>query len=98
MTTIPLSNIKVSLPFKTGALPRIDPNRPEFTLVLGTVHIRGSISAKSARKIAAHQGGAVLQGRLVEQGGKLTLVDGGFSFFDARPVETTSPEAAGSPG
>jgi hypothetical protein len=38
------------------------------------------------RKPAQHTGGAVLQGRLIVEGGnRLTLAEAGFSWIDPRP-------------
>ena len=85
MKVIPVTSAKLSVVFKAGELPAIDPARSEFILQLGAQQIRASVNAKAARKLAAHQGGAVLQGRLVEQGGKLTLLECGFQFLEPKP-------------
>ena len=45
-------------------LPAIDPAAPAFVLVLGTLEIHGKVNPKVAR----HQGGAVLQAKLVAEG------------------------------
>jgi hypothetical protein len=89
MTTINASTAKLTLVFKPGQLPAIDPARPEFSIVLGTHRIAGQVNAKAARKLAVHQGGAVLQGRLVEERGELVLVEAGFQFIEPKPVETS---------
>ena len=59
-------------------LPAIDPAAPAFVLVLGTLEIHGKVNPKVAR----HQGGAVLQAKLVAEGGKLNLLDVGFTWID----------------
>jgi hypothetical protein len=91
MTTIPVTSCKLQLVFKPGALPVIDPAHPEFELVLGGHRIQGRVNAKAARKLAVHQGGAVLQGRLVEEGGQLVLVEAGFAWVE--PKSETEPSA-----
>jgi hypothetical protein len=35
--------------------------------------------------LAQHAGGAVLQGKLVAEGGKLSLLDAGFTWIDPKP-------------
>src|SRR5262249_41983509 len=72
MKRIPIQGAKLNIVFRAGELPAIDPNNPEFLLALGAVEIRGKVNAKAARKLAVHQGGAVLQGRLIVEAGKLT--------------------------
>jgi hypothetical protein len=91
MTTIRLQSLKVAIPFRAGELPKIDPNRPMFVLELGTYRIACAVNAKAARKLAVHQGGAVLQGRLVSEGAALKMLDAGFQFFDPKPAEVVSP-------
>jgi hypothetical protein len=39
------------------------------------------------RELAQHTGGAVLQGRLLVEGGKLVLAEAGFSWID--PIHQT---------
>jgi hypothetical protein len=75
-------------------LPAIDPARSEFVLQLGAQQIRGSVSAKAARKLAAHAGSAVLQGRLVDRGDKLVLLEAGFQFIDPKPQPQSATTAA----
>jgi hypothetical protein len=89
---IHITSAKVNIVFPEGKLPAIDPAAPEFVLELGGVAIRGKVNAKAARKLAAHLGGAVLQGRLVGDAGKLVLLDGGLTFLDPRPA--TPPAGA----
>jgi len=90
MKSIPVTSLKLTLPFKAGELPQIDPANPRFALMLGPLTIMVSVNAKAARKLAMHQGGAVLQGRLMCEGGKLVLAEAGFQMFDAKPAESTS--------
>jgi hypothetical protein len=78
-TSIPISNIKASIVFKAGSLPEVDPGNPTFALTLGEYSIGVSINPKAARKLATHAGGAVLQGRLIAENGRLRLVDAGFA-------------------
>ena len=77
-------------------MPAIDPARSEFILQLGAQQIRASVNAKAARTLAAHQGGAVLQGRLVEQGGRLVLLECGFQFIEPKPPQP-EPQAQQQP-
>jgi hypothetical protein len=86
MKRIDINAIKANIVFGQGQLPALDPNDPEFTLVLGSVEVRGKVNAKAARKLAQHQGGAVLQGRLLAEGGKLVLLDAGFTWIDPKPA------------
>jgi hypothetical protein len=51
--------------------------------------IRGQVNPKAARKLAQHRGGAVLQGKLVVEGGKLDLIDAGFTWIDPKPEAAT---------
>ena len=81
-------------------LPAIDPAAPAFVLVLGTLEIHGKVNPKAARKLAQHPGGAVLQGKLIANGGKLRLLEAGFTWIEpkaeagpAAPQQsTTGPE------
>src|SRR4051794_9603559 len=98
MKTIAIPATKLMIVFRQGELPAIDPARPEFALQLGAVAIRGTVNPKAARKQAAHQGGAVLQGRLTEQNGKLVLTDGGFTFIEPRPPEVAAGAEAKEDG
>jgi hypothetical protein len=95
MTRIPIQSAKLNVVFPEGKLPAIDPGAPEFVLELGGVAIRGRVNPKAARKLAAHPGGAVLQGRLVADGGKLTLADAGFTWIE--PKATAPPVSAAAP-
>ena len=87
MRVINLQSLKVAVPFKAGSLPRIDPADGAFLLDLGGVKIAGKVNGKAARKAASWEGGAVLQGKLIVEGGELVLVDAGFQFLEVRPVE-----------
>jgi hypothetical protein len=93
-TSIPISSVKASIVFRPGTLPRVDPSNRTFVLTLGEFLIDVTINAKAARKLATHSGGAVLQGRLVCENGRLRLLEGGFSWFDqpAAPAETHGGE------
>jgi hypothetical protein len=88
--------------FHQGRLPtkEIDPAHPEFTIQLetlvpnlGVIKIAGKVSAEAARKLAAHNGGAVLQGRLTVEAGKLALLDADFTFLDPKPAQPPSAPA-----
>ncbi len=68
-------------------MPQIDAADPSFQLELGGLKIQGKVNAKAARKLAVWQGSAVLQGKLIVEGGRLTLIDAGFSWVDPKPVE-----------
>lgn len=88
---IEITAIKANIVFREGALPRIDPGDPRFELDLGGVKIRGQVNAKAARKLAAHRGAAILQGRLVLEDGGLLLKDAGFTFHDPKPAAEPVP-------
>lgn len=92
MTSISIPSAKLTVVFKAGSLPAIDPADPRFILRLASVVITGQCNARAARKLAIHPGGAVLTGKLVEQaGGKLVLLDAGFQFLDQQPAATPAP-------
>jgi hypothetical protein len=108
MKRIDINAIKANIVFPEGKLPAIDPARPEFVLALGPVEITARVNPKAARRLAAHQGGAVLQGRLIVENGKLTLADAGFTWIDPKPAapptgqgppqpEPATPEEGGQP-
>jgi hypothetical protein len=97
MNRIPITSAKLNVVFPEGKLPAIDPAHPEFVLVLGTVEIHGKVNAKAARKLAAHPGGAVLQGKLVAEGSKLNLLDAGFTWIEPRPPAPTADPAFQQP-
>jgi hypothetical protein len=84
-----IASAKLTVVFPEGKLPAIDPADPAFVLVLGGHEIRGKVNAKAARKLAAHAGGAVLQGKLVVESGKLSLLNAGFSWIDPKADEAT---------
>jgi hypothetical protein len=87
VTRLDIASAKLNVVFPEGKLPAIDPADPAFVLVLGPVEIAGKLNPKAARKLAAHQGGAVLQGKLVAEGGRLTLADAGFSWIEPKAAE-----------
>jgi hypothetical protein len=91
MTRVDIASAKATIVFREGGLPTIDPNDPAFVLVLGGVEIAGKVNPKAARKLAGHNGGAVLQGKLVAQGAKLELLDAGFTWIDPK-AEAPAPE------
>jgi hypothetical protein len=80
---------KLSVVFPEGKLPAIDPADPAFVLVLGGLEIGAKINPKAARKLAQHKGGAVLQGKLIVEGGKLSLADAGFSWIEPKAEAAT---------
>jgi hypothetical protein len=92
---IDIGSAKLAVVFPEGKLPGIDPNEPNFTLALGGFEIRASVNPKAARKLAAHAGGAVLQGKLVSEGGKLALLDAGFSWIEPKPQAEAATEGGG---
>jgi hypothetical protein len=92
---IDIPSAKLNVVFPGGKLPAIDPNDPSFTLVLGGFEIQGKVNTKAARKLAAHAGGAVLQGRLIVEGGKLSLLDAGFSWIEPKPQAEAATEGGG---
>ncbi len=91
MNRLLIPSAKMTVVFSEGKLPRIDPNNPTFVLVLGGLEIHSKVNAKAARKLAVHPGGAVLQGKLVPEGGKLNLIDAGFTWVDPKPAAPTEP-------
>ena len=84
MKRVDVTSAKLSVIFSEGKLPAIDPDDPEFVLILGGLEIHGKVNPKAARKLAQHCGGAVLQGKLVAEGGKLDLLDAGFTWIDPK--------------
>jgi hypothetical protein len=82
---IDIPSAKLAVVFPAGKLPGIDPANPEFVLFLDGFQIHGKVNAKAARKLAAWAGGVVLQGRLVSEGGKLSLAEAGFQFIEPKP-------------
>ena len=93
MRRIAIGAMKVNIVFREDQLPALDPNDPSFLLVMGGVEIRGRVHAKAARKLAEHKGGAVLQSRLIVEGGtRLTLAEAGFSWIDPKPKAEATAE------
>jgi hypothetical protein len=92
---IDISSAKLAVVFPEGKLPGIDPNDPSFTLVLGAFEIQGKVNAKAARKLAAHAGGTVLQGKLLVDGGKLVLAEAGFSWIEPKAQADAATEGGG---
>ena len=84
MRRLDIASAKLSVVFPEGKLPAIDPADPAFVLVLGGVEIHGKVNPKAARKLAVHKGGAVLQGKLIVEAGKLSLADAGFSWIEPK--------------
>jgi hypothetical protein len=113
MRPIITSSIPVNIVFRQGRLPtkEIDPASGEFVLQLaamapavvkdlGVIKIAGQVSAEAAQKLAAHKGGAVLQGRITVEDGKLVLLDAGLTFLDPKPAQPppapSGPTGSGS--
>jgi hypothetical protein len=97
MTRIEITSAKLSIVFPEGKLPAIDPAHPSFVIALGEHTIQAGVNAKAARKLATHEGGAVLQGKLVAQGDKLVLIEAGFTWLEPRAVQTQATNQ-GPPG
>jgi hypothetical protein len=91
MRRVEITSAKLNVVFPEGKLPAIDPSDPAFVLVLGGVEIRGKVNPKAARKLAQHKGGAVLQGRLIVEAGKLTLADAGFNWIEPKTDQADKP-------
>jgi hypothetical protein len=93
---IDIKAAKLAVTFKQGELPSIDPARPVFALQLGSHQHRINVvvNARAARKLAVHQGGCVLQGRLVDDHGTLKLLDAGISLFEPKPAEQPQEQPA----
>jgi len=89
MTTIEATIAKCEFKFKDGGL-KIAPEDPRFLISIGGVYVSGKISAKSARKLAAHQGGCSLVGRLTWQDNQLQLLEAGV-VFHVKPAEAAAP-------
>ena len=94
MRRIAIGAMKVNIVFREDQLPTLDPDHPEFILVFGPFEVRTRINAKTARKLATHQGGAVLQGRLIVERGKLVLDQAGFNWTDPKPAIEPAAEGA----
>jgi hypothetical protein len=95
MKRIDIGSAKLAVVFPEGKLPAIDPNDPSFVLALGGFEIAGKINPKAARKLAAWAGVVVLQDRLLVEGGKLALLDAGFSWIEPRPKAEAEATAGG---
>jgi hypothetical protein len=95
MKRVDIASAKLNVVFREGALPAIDAADPSFVLVLGGLEIVGKVNPKAARKLAQHNGGAVLQGKLVSEGGKLSLLDAGFTWIDPKPKDGAEVAAGG---
>lgn len=89
MKRVDIASAKLSVIFPEGKLPEIDPADSAFVLILGGLEIRGKVNPKAARKLAQHRGGAVLQGKLVAEGGKFDLLDAGFTWIDPKTEGAT---------
>ncbi len=89
MKRVDIASAKLAVVFPEGNLPAIDPADPAFALVLGGWEIRSKVNPKAARKLAQHRGGAVLQGKLVAEGGELNLLDAGFTWIDPKAEAAT---------
>ena len=89
MKRVDIASAKLTVVFPEGKLPAIDPADPAFVLILGGLEIHGRLNPKAARKLAQHPGGAVLQGKLVAEGGKLDLLDAGFTWIDPKAETAT---------
>lgn len=89
-----IPSAKLTVVFKAGELPAIDPNDPNFLLVLGSSKVQCKISSKAARKLAIHQHNAILQGRLISQGGGLFLADAGIQFLEPKPAVAEASQEA----
>ena len=90
MTTLKISSAKLTIPFKAGELPKVDERDPSILLDLDGFRIAVRINAKAARKLAVHDGGAVLQGRLLVESGHLVLKDAGFQWIEQNPATPSS--------
>ena len=94
MKRVDIPSAKLTIVFPEGQLPAIDPADPAFVLVLGGLEIHARVNPKAARKLAQHRGGAFVQGKLVvAEGGRLDLLDAGFTLIDPRPEAATEGEA-----
>jgi hypothetical protein len=94
VSRLDIPSAKLTVVFPEGKLPAINPADPAFTLVLGDIEIHGRVNPKAARKLAQHKGGAVLQGKLIVEGGKLSLADAGFNWIE--PKAEAATEGGGS--
>ena len=92
MKRVDIASAKLTVIFPAGKLPAIDPADPAFVLVIGGLEINGKVNPKAARKLSVHPGGAVLQGKLVTEGGKLDLLDAGFTWIDPKPEAAADAE------
>ena len=103
MNRIDIGSAKLAVVFPEGKLPSIDPDNPAFLLNLGGFEIVATVNAKAARKLASWAGGAVLQGRLIVEGGgptrsgeRLTLAEAGFSWIEPGPKDGAEAATGGS--
>src|SRR4051794_22433893 len=98
MKRVDITSAKLNAVFPEGKLPAIDAADPTFVLLLGGLEIATKVNPKAARKLAQHKGGAVLQGKLVSEGGKLSLLDAEFTWIELRPqAEAKAATEGGGP-
>jgi hypothetical protein len=90
-TVVAIPFCKLAVVFKPGSMPQVNPDCPYLVLDLGGTRITARLNPRAARKLAAHKGAAVLQGRLVVEQGELVLLEGGFQFNDPKPIESAPP-------
>ena len=91
---IEIQSAKLNVVFRAGELPRIDDKNPTFTLSIGSVNVAARINGKAARKLAVWPHGAVLQGRLVCENGRLVLNEAGFQWIEPKPPAEPAPVEA----
>jgi hypothetical protein len=97
VTRVDIPSAKVTIVFREGGLPTIDPADPAFVIVLGGLEIHAKVNPKAARKLAQHRGGAVLQGKLAAQADKLELLEAGFTWIDPKAEVATPERTEGGP-
>ena len=67
---------------RAGRLPEISPSNPEFEIVVGRLKVRVRVTPRAARRLADHEGPALLVGRLhTDDDGRLVLLNAGFEFI-----------------
>jgi hypothetical protein len=93
VTNLDITSAKLNIVLPAGGLPVVDPEDPRIVINMDGIKISAKVTAKAARKLGAHQGAAILQGRLMVERGELALLDAGFQFLDPRPATVEPPPA-----
>lgn len=85
---------KLAVVYRAGELPQVDPANPVIPIELAGLKTMAKNASKAARKLQSHGGGAVLQGRLATEDGRLVLLDAGFQWLEPKTEPDPTPPMA----